>query len=110
MSAKIYIIYLKKNKTKNMEKQIVKELTEDFENCANKTDNDVEFWLARDLQQLLEYSEWRNFLNVILKAKTACELAGAIVSDHFVDVNKTIKMPKNAEKNIKDIMLTRYAS
>lgn len=92
-----------------MEKQIVKELTENFEDCANKSENEIEFWFARDIQQLLGYSEWRNFLNVVLKAKKACELSGAIVSDHFVDINKTIKMPKNAEKTVTDIMLTRYA-
>jgi hypothetical protein len=65
---------------------------------------------ARDLQNLLGYVEWRNFRNTaISKAKTACEASGHVVSDHFVDVNKTIQMPKSAEKEIEDIMLTRYA-
>ncbi len=92
-----------------MEKQIIKSLTQNFESYANKTENGIEFWFARDLQQLLGYSEWRNFLNVVSKAKTACEMAGGKIFDHFVDINKTIKMPKNAEKTVPDIMLTRYA-
>lgn len=81
------------------EKQIIKSLTENFESYANKTENGIEFWFARDLQNLLGYAEWRNFLNVASKAKTACEILGGNISDRFVDINKTIKMPKTAEKN-----------
>lgn len=88
---------------------IVETLTSNFENASNKTEENIEFWLARDLQQLLGYREWRNFQNVLLKAKTACEVSGHDISDHFVDINKTIKMPKGATKEIEDIMLTRYA-
>ena len=80
-----------------MEKQIIKSLTENFESHANKTENGVEFWFARDLQNLLGYTEWRNFLNVVSKAKTACEISGGNTSDHFVDINKTIKMSKTED-------------
>ncbi|HLD18842.1 MAG TPA: DNA damage-inducible protein D, partial [Candidatus Nanoarchaeia archaeon] len=80
-----------------------------FENCAHEAEG-IEFWYARDLQKLLDYDEWRNFLNVIEKAKTACKNSGQDISDHFVDVNKTIPMPKGATKEIDDLMLTRYAS
>jgi DNA-damage-inducible protein D len=65
--------------------------------------------LARDLQQLLGYTKWDNFKNVILKARTACELSGQDIEDHFADIGKTIQMPKGATKEIDDIMLTRYA-
>ncbi|MDW7680763.1 MAG: BRO family protein, partial [bacterium] len=92
-----------------MKKEIIKHLTQDFESYANQTSNGIEFWFARDLQHLLGYSEWRNFNKVINKAKTACETAGHLISDHFVDVNKTIAMPKAAEKEIPDFMLTRFA-
>jgi len=92
-----------------MEKQIIKALTENFEAYANKTANGIEFWFARDLQRLLGYAKWSNFINAIIKAKTACEVSGGKVSDHFADVGKTIKMPKTAEKTVPDIMLTRYA-
>ena len=92
-----------------MKKELIHSLTSDFENCAHQTENGVEFWLARDLQNLLGYTEWRNFYLVIAKAKTACEVSNHLPSDHFVDVNKTIEMPKGATKKIADIMLTRFA-
>ncbi|MFA7170015.1 MAG: DNA damage-inducible protein D [Candidatus Paceibacterota bacterium] len=92
-----------------MEQEIIKSLTKNFESYVNKTEDGIEFWLARDLQYLLGYAKWDNFLNVISKAKTACELSGGQVSDHFADIGKTIKMPKNAEKTVSDMMLTRYA-
>lgn len=65
--------------------------------------------MARDLQQLLGYDKWVNFLNVISKAKIACESSGHAIADHFADVGKTIQMPKGAQKTIDDMMLTRYA-
>ena len=73
-----------------MKKEIIEHLTSDFESCANQTQNEIEFWFARDLQHLLGYSEWRNFTKVINKAKTACETANHAISDHFVDVNKMV--------------------
>jgi len=92
-----------------MKKELVKSLTDTFQDHSNTTDNGIEFWFARDIQHLLGYSEWRNFTNVIIKAKTTCEASGNLISDHFVDINKTIQMPKGASKEIDDIMLTRYA-
>jgi DNA-damage-inducible protein D len=92
-----------------MKHEIIVSLTDTFEGHAQETEGGVEFWLARDLQHLLGYTEWRNFAAVVSKAKTACEISGQVISDHFVEVNKTIQMPKNAEKIIDDIMLTRYA-
>ena len=91
-----------------MDKQIITKLKQTFENYANEKEG-IEFWFARDLQKLLEYDDWRNFLNVIEKAKIACKNSGHNVKDHFVDVTKTIPMPKSASKEIPDIMLTRYA-
>jgi DNA-damage-inducible protein D len=92
-----------------MKTEVIHTLTETFEAHAQQTESGVEYWLARDLQHLLGYSEWRNFTAVISKAKTACEVSGHAPGDHFVDVNKTISMPKGAEKEVPDIMLTRYA-
>lgn len=91
-----------------MKKEIVAKLNMNFEEAAYQEDG-VEYWFARDLQVLLNYTEWRNFLQVVEKAKTACENSDQYKSDHFVDVNKTINMPKGATKQIGDIMLTRYA-
>jgi DNA-damage-inducible protein D len=92
-----------------MKTEIIKNHINRFESCANKSEEGVEFWLARDLQQLLGYTKWDNFLTVISKAKTACEVTGHNVNDHFADVGKTIQMPKGAQKEVPDIMLTRYA-
>ncbi len=91
-----------------MEKEIIIRLRKTFEEHAQEADG-IEFWFARDLQNLLEYDDWRNFLNVIEKAKIACKNSGYGVGDHFVDVNKTIPMPKGASKDIPDMLLTRYA-
>ncbi|RJX34317.1 MAG: DNA damage-inducible protein D [Desulfurivibrio sp.] len=92
-----------------MKTDIIITLTATFEANAQLTEGGIEFWLARDLQHLLGYTKWDNFLNVVSKAKTACEVSGHEVSDHFADVGKTIAMPKGAEKEVPDIMLTRYA-
>ena len=92
-----------------MKTELIHSLTNNFEAHAQRADNGVEFWLARDIQHLLGYTKWDNFLNVVSKAKTACEVSGHPVADHFADVGKTIAMPKGAEKEVPDIMLTRYA-
>ena len=102
---KIYILKSIKNR---MDKEIIIRLKKIFEDYVHQED-EVEFWFARDLQKLLDYEEWRNFVKVIEKAKIACETSGQNISDHFVDINKTIPMPKGAEKEIDDLMLTRYA-
>lgn len=92
-----------------MNKEIIISMLNEFENFVHYTEENIEFWLARELQYLLGYTDWRNFLKVIVKAKTACEVSNEAVSDHFVGVNKTIDLPKGAKKDIPDIMLTRYA-
>ncbi len=69
----------------------------------------IECWSARELQPLLGYTKWENFFKIIEKAKESAESAGERLLDHFPDVRKTIAMPKGAEKEIDDILLTRYA-
>lgn len=72
-------------------------------------DGAIEFWYARELQPLLGYSRWENFELVIKKAMISCENAGGNVNDHFRGVTKMIKLAKNAERGIKEYVLTRYA-
>ncbi|MBS3174036.1 hypothetical protein J4399_06790 [Candidatus Woesearchaeota archaeon] len=91
-----------------MEKEIISKLQKTFEDYAKLADG-IEFWLARDLQKLLGYDKWENFLNAIEKAKIACKNSGYEVNNHFPDIRKTIPMPKGATKEIIDFMLTRYA-
>ena len=80
-----------------------------FEDIKHIDENGVEFWYARELMPILQYSNWQNFEKIIDKAKISCKNSGISVFEHFIDVNKTIKMPKGAEKTILDYELTRYA-
>jgi len=80
-----------------------------FESIKHVRDNGTEFWYARELAEVLEYVQWRNFQKVIDRAVLACKNSGFEVADHFAEVSKTIEMPKNAKKHIVDYKLTRYA-
>ena len=91
-----------------MEKATIVKLNKRFEEYAYEQDG-IEYWLARELQELLEYTQWRNFENVITKAKIACEKSGNAISDHFADVSKKVQLGSGATKDVPDFMLTRYA-
>ncbi|MDR2244080.1 MAG: DNA damage-inducible protein D, partial [Burkholderiales bacterium] len=92
-----------------MKTELVCTLTQTFEGHAQQTETGVEYWLARDLQHLLGYTKWENFLNVVVKAKTACEVSGHAVEDHFPDVRKMVDLGSGSQREVDDLMLTRYA-
>ncbi len=91
-----------------MKSGIIKSYISLFNANTYKTEN-VDFWLARDIQKLLGYRKWENFLKVIKKAKIACDKAGVAVDDQFAESTRTIEMPKGGTKEIEDIILSRYA-
>ena len=91
-----------------MENSTISTLNKTFEDSAYEQDG-VEYWLARVLQELLGYTDWRNFLNAVEKAKESCKTTGEDILDHFVDVTKMVKIGSGAERKQDDIMLTRYA-
>ena len=80
-----------------------------FENIKHIDDYGNEYWYARELQSVLGYKRWDRFCNVLDNAKNACENSKAVVSDHFIEVNKIIELANGASRNILDYELSRYA-
>jgi len=86
----------------------IKALFEQFERASSEIEG-IECWSARELQNLLGYTKWENFSNVVDKAKASCKNAGQKISDHFPDVRKVIEAGKGAVHEVDDMLLTRYA-
>lgn len=92
-----------------MNNEIARYSEETFESIKHVDKYGYEFWYARELQSVLEYTEWRNFQKLIEKAQTACENSDMAVDECFVEVNKTSPMPNGGVKLIDDYILSRYA-
>ena len=91
-----------------MKKEQINDLFERFEN-ARYLLGGVECWSARELQNIFNYVQWRNFTKVVDKAREACENAGIPVSDHFADISKMVDLGSKSQRQVDDIALTRYA-
>ncbi|MEK6968154.1 MAG: DNA damage-inducible protein D [Nanoarchaeota archaeon] len=91
-----------------MDKERITKLKNTFENCAHQAEG-IEFWYARDLQVLLGYDKWENFVNAIERAKIACKKSGQDVKDHFPEVRKMVELGSDAKREVDEHMLTRYA-
>ena len=92
-----------------MTNNLVNKTEKDFESIKHIDENGVEFWYARELMIMLEYSKWGNFVKVIDKAKESCKNSNINTLNHFADVGKMIVVAKGAERKIDDYKLTRYA-
>ena len=80
-----------------------------FEHIKHTDDDGNEYWLARELGLTLEYRQWRNFIQVIEKAKLSCDTSGQLSDDHFANVSKMVSLGSGAEREVDDVRLSRYA-
>lgn len=91
------------------DKRIARQHHATFESIRHHSAEGQEFWSARDLAPLLEYQDWRNFMQVLDKARTACEQSGKRPEDHFGDTTKMVAIGSGAQRALEDVHLSRYA-
>jgi DNA-damage-inducible protein D len=91
-----------------MKKELITDLFGKFESACYIYEG-IECWSARELQPILGYARWENFINALEKAKKACQNAGEVVADHFRGFTKMVELGSAAKREVEDIALTRYA-
>lgn len=89
--------------------ELVKYSEQTFESIKHINEYGEEYWLARELQSVLEYAQWRRFSDAIERAKLACKNSGFAIEDHFADIGKMVDIGSGAEREIDDVLLSRYA-
>lgn len=92
-----------------MDKKRILVIMKEFDRAAGRTEENIEFWYARELMRLLGYSRWENFDNAVGRAMESCETSEIEPLDHFREVTKMVTLGSGAQRPVKDYMLTRYA-
>ena len=90
-------------------KQIATQHYATFEGIRHVDDDSNEFWLARELAPVLEYQDWRNFMQVVEKARMACQQSNQPIKNNFGEVTTMVTIGSNAQRPVPDVQLTRYA-
>ena len=89
--------------------KVVKYDAQAFDNIKHINEYGQEYWLARELQPVLEYAQWRQFADAIERAKIACKNSGFEPDDHFADIGKMVPVGSGAQREVEDYILSRYA-
>ena len=103
----MYFYYYYYDEEKNAE--MVKYSEQTFDSIKHYTEDGVEYWLARELQRVLEYNDYRNFELTIYKAQEACNNSGIEISDHFGETTEMVQIGSGATRSVRSYRLSRYA-
>lgn len=92
-----------------MDRQEIRKRKLTLDDCTHLDDNGVEYWFAREIQEVFGYTQWRNFEEAMKRAMVSMDTSETPVQDHFAEVSKMVPLGSGSERRVKDYMLTRYA-